>query len=248
MLLQNAADNDSDFGSCGFADGPVDRGTLTDTGDEFVVAHCLDGALVHGQGVVEADFVFVQAEVFAALGGGLHLFGQLDQFVDHLLSGDGSVVVGGQGLLQHLAEDSRLDDVSLAALLDLVLEQLGKQFDAGDPRIRPAGEPRLVGHHRVEQPAIEPRIPCRVIHGLKELNLADAGLNDASLKKLPNLSTRNRLVLDGNDIRGQGQSRLSGLAQLESLELRRTKVTATSIAEPKATLRNCLITWDDTEK
>ena len=62
---------------------------------EFVVAHCLDGALVHGERAVEADFVFVQAEVFAALGGGLHLFGQLDQFVDHFLGGDGSVVVGG---------------------------------------------------------------------------------------------------------------------------------------------------------
>ena len=47
------------------------------------------------------------------------------------MGGDGSVVVGGQGLLQHLAEGSRLDDVSLAALLDLVLEQLGEQF-SGD--------------------------------------------------------------------------------------------------------------------
>ena len=88
MLLQDAADQDSDLGEGGFADGPVDRGALADAGDEFggddfefVVAHRLDGALVLGQSVVEADLVFVQAEVFAALGGGLHLFGQLDSSI-----------------------------------------------------------------------------------------------------------------------------------------------------------------------
>ena len=48
---------------------------------EFVVAHCLDGDLVLGQSVIEADFVFVQAEVFAALSGGLHLFGQLNSSI-----------------------------------------------------------------------------------------------------------------------------------------------------------------------
>ena len=44
------------------------------------------------------------------------------------MGGDGSVVVGGQSLLQHLAEGPRLDDVSLAALLDLVLQQFCGQF------------------------------------------------------------------------------------------------------------------------
>ena len=44
-------------------------------------------------------------------GVGLDLFGQLDQFVDHFLGGEGSVVVGSQVLLQNLAEGSRLDDV-----------------------------------------------------------------------------------------------------------------------------------------
>ena len=75
-IFQDAAEHVSDLGAGRFADGPVDCGTLADAGDEFggddfefVVAHCLHGALVHGQGVVEADFIFVQAEVFAALGG-----------------------------------------------------------------------------------------------------------------------------------------------------------------------------------
>ncbi len=98
---------------------------------------------------IEADFVIVQAEVIAALGGGLLLFDQLDQFVDHFLGGDGSVVVGGQGLLQHLAEGSRLDDVSLAALLDLVFQQLGEQF-GGDVLVFQAAHfgQELVGQDR----------------------------------------------------------------------------------------------------
>ena len=105
-----------------------DYDASSDTGDEFhgddfefVAAHRLHRGLVHGLGVEDVDFVFGQVQVFSALRGGLHLFGQLDPFVDPLLSGDGSVVVGGQYLLQHLAEGSRLDDVLLATLLDLVL-------------------------------------------------------------------------------------------------------------------------------
>lgn len=87
------------------------------------------------------------------------------------------------------------------------------------------------------------------IHGLRELNLADAGLNDGWLAKLPNLPTLKRLVLDGNDIRGgKGFSRLSGLTNLESLELRRTKVTTVGTAELKQALPNCKILWDEPEK
>ena len=53
-----------------------------------------------------------------------------DQIIDHLLSGDGSGVVGGQGPLQDRTEGSRLYDVSPAALLDLVLEQLASSSAA----------------------------------------------------------------------------------------------------------------------
>lgn len=140
VFFHDAADHDSDLGAGGFENGPVDRCVLSHAGDafggddfEFVVAHCFHGAFVHGERVVEADFVVDQAQIFAALGGGLHLFGQLDPFVDHLLRGDGSVVVGGQGLLQHRVESARLNDVSLAALLDLVFEQLGEKLGGDVP-------------------------------------------------------------------------------------------------------------------
>jgi len=88
------------------------------------------------------------------------------------------------------------------------------------------------------------------IHGLRELNLADAGLNDASLAKLPKMPTLKRLVLDGNNLRdgGRGFARLSDLTQLESLELRRTNVSVTSIAELKQTLPNCKIVLDAADK
>ena len=52
------------------------------------------------RGLVEGDFVIGQAEVFAALGGGVHFLGQLDEFLDHLLRGDGAVVVGVEGLIE----------------------------------------------------------------------------------------------------------------------------------------------------
>jgi Leucine-rich repeat (LRR) protein len=49
------------------------------------------------------------------------------------------------------------------------------------------------------------------IHGLRELSLANAGLNDATLLKLPKLPALKRLVLDGNeDVRGAGWTSLAG--------------------------------------
>ena len=130
------------------------------------------------------------------------------------------------------------------------------------------------------------------IHGLQELTLANAGLNDTTLAQLPKLPTLKRLVLDGNDIRGTGLPDLTGqpelidlslshpnlialtaenlaelkrlkrlslagsgltdagikplavLTNLESLDLRRTKVTAASIDELQAALAKCQIQWD----
>ena len=62
--------HDSNSSTPKLADDPVDYDALSDAGDqlggddfEFVIAHRLDGTLVHGQGAVEADFVIVQAEV-----------------------------------------------------------------------------------------------------------------------------------------------------------------------------------------
>jgi hypothetical protein len=57
------------------------------------------------------------------------------------------------------------------------------------------------------------------IHGLQELTLANAGLNDATLAQLPTLPTLKRLVLDGNDIRGTGLPHLAGQSELIDLSL-----------------------------
>ena len=77
-------------------DCPVDRDALADLGDEFggddcefVAAHRFDGAVVRCERIVEGDLespavspnplrVVVQSEIDAALGGGAHLFGELD--------------------------------------------------------------------------------------------------------------------------------------------------------------------------
>ncbi|MBC7821720.1 MAG: leucine-rich repeat protein, partial [Planctomycetaceae bacterium] len=57
------------------------------------------------------------------------------------------------------------------------------------------------------------------IHGLQELSLANAGLNDTSLGQLPKLPALKRLVLDGNEIRGEGLAHLSGQPELIDLSL-----------------------------
>ena len=80
-----------------------------------------------------------------------------------------------------------------------------------------------------------PRIR-RPHHGLRELTLANAGLNDASLANLPKLPTLKRLVLDGNDIRGTGLPHLTGQPELIDLSLSHpnlTNLTAENLAELK---------------
>lgn len=57
---------------------------------QFVDPHGLHRTFTLGQGVVEADFVLSQPQVFASLVGFLHLLGEVDQFLDHFLRGDGS--------------------------------------------------------------------------------------------------------------------------------------------------------------
>ena len=74
------------------------------------------------------------------------------------------------------------------------------------------------------------------IHGLRELTLANAGLNDAALANLPKLNTLQRLVLDGNDIRGAGLIHLSHLPELIDLSLGHpnlTNLSAENLAELK---------------
>jgi serine/threonine protein kinase len=58
------------------------------------------------------------------------------------------------------------------------------------------------------------------IAGLEELTLANAGLNDAELARLPKLPTLKKLVLDGNEIRGTGLAQLRDWPTLEELSLR----------------------------
>ncbi|MCX7422547.1 MAG: leucine-rich repeat protein [Planctomycetia bacterium] len=72
------------------------------------------------------------------------------------------------------------------------------------------------------------------IHGLQELNLSNAGLNDATLAQLPKLPTLKRLVLDGNDIRGMGLTHLIGQPELIDLSLSHPnliELTAENLAE-----------------
>ena len=85
MAVEDAFDEDADFGAGAFAVLPVDGDGFADLLDEFgsddfefVVAHDFFGAVVGGEGVVEGDFFVVEAEVFAAFGGGVEVFGEFD--------------------------------------------------------------------------------------------------------------------------------------------------------------------------
>ena len=74
------------------------------------------------------------------------------------------------------------------------------------------------------------------IHGLQELNLTSAGLNDDALAKLPKLAFLKRLILDGNDIRGGGLAALNAQPELIDLSLgcpTLTDLTAKNLAELK---------------
>ena len=77
------------------------------------VAHDLHRTLVGGEGVVERYLVVGQTKLLTALAGGLHLLGQLDKLLDDLMSGDGAVVVGVQGLLELLGKQLALHQVAL---------------------------------------------------------------------------------------------------------------------------------------
>lgn len=130
------------------------------------------------------------------------------------------------------------------------------------------------------------------VPNLHELVVSNAGMIDAGLKRLPRLPALERIVLDGNPIRGAGLTalnvdsklvdvslacpqlsdlfasnlaelkqvrrlslagsglgdaslkHLAGLTKLETLDLRRTKVTAAGVAELKSALPKCQIEWD----
>ena len=52
------------------------------------------------------------------------------------------------------------------------------------------------------------------VAGLQDLTLANAGLKDDGLARLPKLPTLKRLVLDGNEIRGTGLAALKEQPEL----------------------------------
>ena len=83
VFFLNAANHHTNLGTRGFTNGPINRDTLSDVGDQFggdhfqfVAAHRLHGTVVHGQRVVETDLVLVQAQLLAAFGGFTQLFRQ----------------------------------------------------------------------------------------------------------------------------------------------------------------------------
>ena len=135
MFVEDAFHHHFDFGAGAFAEGPVDGDALLYLGDqlggddlELRVTHGLHGAVVGGEGVVEGDLVIGQAHVLAALGGGVEVLGEFDQFLDDLHRADGAVVVGVEGLLELFTEDLALHEVAFGADLEFVLEQLLQQL------------------------------------------------------------------------------------------------------------------------
>ena len=83
--------------------------------------------------VVEGDLIIVESELFATLPCRPHVLGELYEYLDDLGCLDRPVLVLPQCLLQHLRERARLDDVALAARLDLALQQLLQQLHGKIP-------------------------------------------------------------------------------------------------------------------
>ena len=65
-----------------------------------------------------------------------------------------------------------------------------------------------------------------------------------SAENLAELKRLKRLSLAGSGLTNAGIKHLANLTNLESLDLRRTKVTAPGIDELKAALPKCQIQWD----
>jgi Leucine-rich repeat (LRR) protein len=85
------------------------------------------------------------------------------------------------------------------------------------------------------------------IAGLEELSLANARLNDVSLGQLPKLPTLQRLVLDGNEIGGNGLAALSTQPALVDLSLANAGLNDVSLGQlPKLpTLRRLVLDGND---
>jgi hypothetical protein len=55
--------------------------------------------------------------------------GEVDEVLDDLHGGDGTVLVLEEGLLEHFGEGAGLDEVLFGSGLDVVLEETSKEFD-----------------------------------------------------------------------------------------------------------------------
>lgn len=94
MAVEDAFDEDADFGPGAFAVLPVNGDGFADLLDEFggddfefVVDHGFFGAVVGGEGVVEGDFFVVESKIFAALRGGVEVFGEFNELRRSLKAG-----------------------------------------------------------------------------------------------------------------------------------------------------------------
>lgn len=109
----------------------------------------------------------------------------------------------------------------------------------------------------------------RDVTGLQEMVLINSEMEDSLLVGLPSIPTLKQLILDHNNIRGIGIgtivkstpslehlslvgnpiedrdiSQLCKMSQLQSLDLRKTRVTEKGIASLQMALPNCRINWD----
>lgn len=86
---------------------PVHRHILTQADQQLmrnkfqlIVAHHLYRAFVLGQGIIEGNLFIRQTGLFATLARRAYILGKLDQFLQHLGSGDGVGVVACYGMFQ----------------------------------------------------------------------------------------------------------------------------------------------------
>jgi hypothetical protein len=135
VLAQDAADQAAQVGAGGFADSPVDGGVVADglgdlAGDdaELGITEDINRAVVGGEGVVEGDLVFGEAERFAALAGLVHFLGQIDQRIDNFRHLDGTIVIAEDRLLEPFREPLGLHNTGAFLGADLVVEQLARQL------------------------------------------------------------------------------------------------------------------------
>ncbi len=107
VLSQDALDHCPHLGPDALFHGPINRGVLADRVQQFqrdllqcFIAKNLNGTVIRFERIVKCQFFLAQAQLFAPLMSHAHIFGEVNQFLDHLRRLERAVLIFVDRLFQ----------------------------------------------------------------------------------------------------------------------------------------------------